>query len=96
MFSDKSSHILLLLVCLSAYNILLPTSVKGLKNIFASDLVLNGFKILLLTVEKSLFVEKFIDPGKFLFVENFLVYGKSPGIRKKIFAVNFLFCGKFP
>ena len=49
-----------------------------------------------MTVEKSLFVEKFIDPGKFLFVENFLVYGKSPGIRKKFFAVNFLFCGKFP
>ena len=48
MFSDKNSHIFLLLVCLSENNILLPTSVKGLKNIFESDLVLNGFKILLL------------------------------------------------
>ena len=47
MFSNKNSHILKrLIVYVSTYDLFLPTSIKGLKNIFAQSLVLNESKCL--------------------------------------------------
>ena len=87
------------------YDLLLPTSIKELKNIFAWNLVLNRSK----TLRKS-FCEKFLWLWnmfliKFFFVENFLNQIFSVKILwlwkiylMKYFAENFLdqiFCAKF-
>ena len=86
------------------YDLLLPTSIKELKNIFAWNLVLNRSKTLRKSFcEKSLTVEHVLD--QVFFVENFLnqIFSvKIPWLWKiylmKYFAENFLdqiFCAKF-